>query len=158
MSGVVPARSVRWSLSRTPHLPKLTFATDLQWRRRFARAADDLARDLERGQWLQPSCTAEELALHLAVRDAGERGDEDLDTGRRGRWPSHRDDYDFDMCSEVFFQDSDVLMLYSARFDGVEDPDDETNLRLGIGDLRAAAWFEPFLNVPARDPHRGFRR
>ncbi|MFD4242666.1 hypothetical protein ACFWP3_13855 [Streptomyces sp. NPDC058525] len=140
------------------HLPKLTFGTDLQWRRRFARAADDLAGDLERGQWPQPSCTAEELALHLAVRDAGERGDEDLDTGRRERLPAHRDDYDFDMCSEAFFQDSDVLMLYSARFAGIEEPDDETNLRMGIGDLRASAWFEPFLNVPARDPHRGFRR
>ncbi|MEU1675326.1 hypothetical protein ABZ752_25360 [Streptomyces roseifaciens] len=139
-------------------LPKLTFAADLQWRRRFARAADDLARDLERGEWPEPTCTAEELALHLAVRDAGDRGDEDRAVGEHGSLPIHRDDYDFNMCAEAFFQDSDVLMLYSARFDGIEDPDDETNRYMGVGDLRTAAWFEPFLNVSARDPHRGFRR
>ncbi len=140
------------------YLPKLTFAADLQWRRRFARAADDLAGDLERGQWPEPTCTAEELALHLAIRDAGDRGDEGDDAGDHGRLPTHRDDYDFDMCSEVFFQDTDVLMLYNSRFDGIEDPDGETNQHMGIGDLRVAAWFEPFLNVQARDPRRGFRR
>lgn len=140
------------------YLPKLTFAADFQWRRRFARAADDLAGDLERGQWPEPTCTAEELALHLAIRDAGDRGDEGDAAGDHGRLPTHRGDYDFDMCSEVFFQDTDVLMLYNARLDGIEDPDGETNQHMGIGDLRAAAWFEPFLNVHARDPHRGFRR
>ncbi|MFE2058824.1 hypothetical protein [Streptomyces sp. NPDC059446] len=140
------------------YLPKLTFAADLQWRRRFARAADDLAGDLERGQWPEPTCTAEELALHLAIRDAGDREVEGDAAGDHGRLPTHRDDYDFGMCSEVFFQDTDVLMLYNARFDGIEDPDSETNQHMGIGDLRAAAWFEPFLNVEARNPHRGFRR
>ncbi|MEU7042824.1 hypothetical protein AB0A77_17400 [Streptomyces varsoviensis] len=139
-------------------LPKLTYAADLQWRRQFARAADDLAGDLERGQWPEPTCTAEELALHLAIRDAGDRGDEGDAAGERGSLPTHRYDYDFDMCSEMFFQDTDVLMLYSARFDGIEDPDGEHDQHMGIGDLRAAAWFEPFLNVQMRDPHRGFRR
>ncbi|MFB7596239.1 hypothetical protein [Streptomyces sp. NPDC056160] len=140
------------------YLPKLTFAADLQWRRRFARAADDLASDLERGEWPEPTCTAEELALHLAIRDAGDRDIEGDAAGDHGRLPNHRDDYDFDACSEVFFQDTDVLMLYNARFDGIEDPGGETNQYMGIGDLRAAAWFEPFLNVDARDPRRGFRR
>ncbi|MFG3526584.1 hypothetical protein ACGF8B_07555 [Streptomyces sp. NPDC047917] len=140
------------------YLPKLTFTADLQWRRRFARAADDLAGDLERGHWPEPTCTAEELALHLAVRDAADREVEDDAAGDHGRLPSHRDDYDFGMCSEMFFQDTDVLMLYNTRFDGIEEPDGETNQHMGIGDLRAAAWFEPFLNVDARDPHRGFRR
>ncbi|MFF0477521.1 hypothetical protein [Streptomyces sp. NPDC004284] len=50
------------------------------------------------------------------------------------------------------------LMLCNARFDGIEDPDGETNQRMGIGGIRAAAWFEPFLNVQARDLRRGFRR
>ncbi|MFD4660985.1 hypothetical protein ACFWP2_35815 [Kitasatospora sp. NPDC058444] len=55
-------------------------------------------------------------------------------------------------------EDTDVLMLYSSRFDGIEDPDGDANRQLGVGDLRAQAWFEPFGNVTARDPHRGFRR
>ncbi|MFF2077457.1 hypothetical protein ACFVXG_22220 [Kitasatospora sp. NPDC058162] len=147
-----------------PRLPKLTFATDLQWRRRFARAADDLADDLERGHWPRPTCTAEELALHLAIDDAGDSADElgdDSDStghGTHSTLPTHRDDYDFGACTDMFFQDTDVLMLYSSRFDGIEDPDGDANRQLGMGDLRAQAWFEPFGNVTARDPHRGFRR
>ncbi|MDH6580436.1 hypothetical protein [Kitasatospora sp. MAP5-34] len=147
-----------------PRLPKLTFATDLQWRRRFARAADDLADDLERGQWPRPTCTAEELALHLAIDDAGDSADElgdDSDGtghGTHSTLPVHRDDYDFGACTDMFFQDTDVLMLYNSRFDGIEDPDGDANRQLGVGDLRAQAWFEPFGNITARDPHRGFRR
>ncbi|MFJ2805078.1 hypothetical protein [Kitasatospora sp. NPDC087271] len=144
-----------------PRLPKLTFATDLQWRRRFARAADDLADDLVHGRWPRPTCTAEELALHLAIADAGDSADEiegDPDDTEHSTLPVHRDDYDFDACTDMFFQDTDVLMLYSARFDGIEDPDGDANRQLGVGDLRAQAWFEPFGNVKVRDPHRGFRR
>ncbi|MEV7775961.1 hypothetical protein [Kitasatospora sp. NPDC086791] len=147
-----------------PRLPKLTFTTDLQWRRRFARAADDLADDLERGRWPQPTCTAEELALHLAIADAGDSADElgddpgDTEDGTYSTLPTHRDDYDFGACTDMFFQDTDVLMLYSSRFDGIEDPDGDANRQMGVGDLRAQAWFEPFGNVKVRDPHRGFRR
>ncbi|MFF3601686.1 hypothetical protein [Kitasatospora indigofera] len=141
-------------------MPKLTFAADLQWRRRFARAADDLADDLEHGRWPQPTCTAEELALHLALDDAGDQVDElgATEADAHVALPTHRDDYDFDACTDMFFQDTDVLMLYNPRFDGIEDPDGDTNRQLRMGDLRAAAWFEPFGNTNTRDPHRGFRR
>ncbi|MFE7194353.1 hypothetical protein [Kitasatospora sp. NPDC057541] len=141
-------------------MPKLTFAADLQWRRRFARAADDLADDLEHGRWPQPTCTAEELALHFALEDARDLREElgDTDDADHAALPVHRDDYDFDACTDMFFQDTDVLMLYDARFDGIEDPDGETNRQIGMGDLRAEAWFDPFGDVQTRDPHRGFRR
>ncbi|MEU4117768.1 hypothetical protein AB0F71_25145 [Kitasatospora sp. NPDC028055] len=141
-------------------LPKLTHGCDLQWRRRMARALDDLTDDLEHGRWPEPTCTAEELALHLALREAPSYLDEveDNEESLHRKLPVHDDDYDFDTCKDLFFQDADVLMLYSPRFDGIEDPDDDANRRLGIGDLRPAAWFESFDNVEARDPHRGFRR
>ncbi|MFB7676227.1 hypothetical protein ACFC26_32955 [Kitasatospora purpeofusca] len=58
----------------------------------------------------------------------------------------------------MFFQDTDVLTLYNARFDGIGDPDGETNQQIGMGDLRTAAWFDPFGKVKTRDLHRGFRR
>jgi len=99
-------------------------------------------------------------ALHLALDDAGSRCGElaaDKSSGH-AELPVHRDDYDFSACTDMFFQDTDVLMLYSSRFDGIEDPDGDANRQLGVGDLRAQAWFEPFGNVTARDPHRGFRR
>ncbi|MFD8478199.1 hypothetical protein [Kitasatospora sp. NPDC059673] len=141
-------------------MPKLTYRCDLQWRRRMARALDDLVGDLEKGDWPEPTCTAEELALHLALREAPSYRDEvdDNDGHPHHQLPVHRDDYDYDACRDLFFQDTDVLMLYSARFDGIEDPDNDINRDLGIGDLRPAAWFEPFGNVEARDPRRGFRR
>ncbi|MEV7124038.1 hypothetical protein [Kitasatospora griseola] len=139
-------------------LPKPTFAMDHQWRRRFARAVDDLTDDLEHGRWPQPTCTAEEMALHLALDDAGSRCGElaaDKSSGH-AELPVHRDDYDFSACTDMFFQDTDVLMLYSSRYAGIEGPD--TNQWSGPGELRPAVWFEPFDNVDARDPRRGFRR
>ncbi|MFF1785590.1 hypothetical protein ACFVX9_03920 [Kitasatospora sp. NPDC058243] len=59
------------------------------------------------------------------------------------------------MCGEIFFQDTDFLMLYGRRYDGIEDPDGDVSRQLGVGDLRAAVWFEPFQNVDPRDPRRG---
>src|SRR6266566_6730144 len=38
--------------------------------RRYARAFDDLASDLEAGRLPLPACTAEEIALDIAIRDA----------------------------------------------------------------------------------------
>jgi len=60
-------------------------------------------------------------------------------------------------CSDLFLQDGDALMLFDARLDGIEDPHGEVKQRLGRGDLRAAAWFEPSGHPPAGDPKRGFR-
>lgn len=139
-------------------LPKVTYHAGLEWRLRFARAVEDIRGDLENGWWPEPTCTAEEIALHLAVEDARTAvGDARTATGRHGArgLPAHRDDHDFDTCEELLFQDTDVLMLYDAGLDGIEDPDGEINVRLGIGDLRPAAWFEPFLNVTPRDSGSG---
>lgn len=72
--------------------------------------------------------------------------------------PHHDRDYDWDMCSEMFFQDHDVLMLYDETLDGIETPDNPTNAYLRMGDLRPASWFEHFANVEPRDSNRGFRR
>ncbi len=62
------------------------------------------------------------------------------------------------MASQLFFQDHDILHLFNTKLDGVEDPDSEINVQSGMGDYRPPAWFEPFGNVPARDPRRPFRR
>ncbi|MEU7038260.1 hypothetical protein ABZ958_31945 [Streptomyces sp. NPDC046237] len=36
----------------------------------MARAFDDLAGHLAKGNWPNPTCTAEKMALHLAIEDA----------------------------------------------------------------------------------------
>ncbi|HZM81713.1 MAG TPA: hypothetical protein VFC19_38830 [Candidatus Limnocylindrales bacterium] len=135
-------------------LPRITWRMEAAWRRQFARAADDLSYDLERGKWPLPTCTAEEMCLHLAIEDAGAL----TESHRHQMLPEHDDDYAWDLCSELFFQDHDVLMLFDPRFDGIEDPENEINQRLGIANLRSADWFQPFNNREARDPDRRFRR
>jgi hypothetical protein len=138
------------ALDRLPHI---TWRQDAQWRRNIARAADDLAADLERGDWPLPRCTGEEMVLHLAIRDAdGFTDDQDEDL------PHHPDDNDWDLCSEMLFQDQDVLLLEEGSADGIEHPNEELNQLHGIGDLRPANWFTTFNNAKPRPADRGYRR
>lgn len=139
-------------------LPPLTWTADHRWRRRMARAFDDLAGDLAKGNWPHPTCTAEEMALHLAIEDAPMYLEDRPDEDDHNSLPEHEDDYSWDSCSDLLFQDHDVLMLFHTKFNGIEDPEDPTNQSMGIGDLREAAWFTAFDNRSFRDPRRGFRR
>jgi hypothetical protein len=84
------------------------------------------------------------------VQDQGEASHHTL--------PRHEDDYSWDACSDLLFQDHDVLMLFDASLAGIEAPGNPANQRLGAGDLRVDSWFEPFDNGVVRNPQRGFRR
>ena len=141
-------------------LPRITWNQDANWRRQVARACDDLAGDLVCGDWPLPRNNAEEIVLHLAIEDGPDCLEEKEDAGdeEHDALPRHGDDYDWGMCSEVLFQDHDVLMLYDESLDGIEDPGSEANVYLRMGDMRPAAWFECFNNVEPRDASRGFRR
>ncbi|MFG3076354.1 hypothetical protein [Streptomyces sp. NPDC048225] len=139
-------------------LPALTWTADHRWRRRMARAFDDLAADLGRGKWPEPTCTAEEMALHLAIEDAPTHLEDRPPTDPHHTLPEHGDDYSWDDCSDLLFQDHDVLMLFDPKLGGIADPEDPANQSMGVGDLRAAAWFDPFGTHSVRDPGRGFRR
>ncbi len=140
-------------------LPRISWHQDTQWRRQAARAFDDLTDDITQGRWPVPRCNAEELALHLAIAEAPPVIDmTDIAETALPALPAHPDDLDWDMCSEVMFQDHDILMLDDPAADGIEDPDSAVNREFGIGDLRSGNWFRPFNNVEPRDPHRGFRR
>jgi hypothetical protein len=147
---VDPSMSADWIFF--DRLPQLTFRQNRQWRRQVARACEGLAADLARGQWPQPTCTAEELVLHLAIEDAAVDCESEArnPAPHHASLPEHRDDYDWDGCSDLLFQGQDVLMLFSDRFDGIEETEGDANQRPGIGDLRAPAWFEPFDNVNRR--------
>ena len=141
-------------------LPRITWNQDANWRRQVARACDDLAGDLACGDWPLPRNNAEEIVLHLAIEDGPDclEEKEDARDERHDALPRHGDDYDWGMCSEVLFQDHDVLMLYDESLDGIEDPGSEANVYLRMGDMRPAAWFEYFNNVEPRDASREFRR
>lgn len=140
--------------------PRITWRQDAVWRRQAARAYDDLTEDLAAGRWPRPRCPGEELALHLVLLDAPtavEDGWAGLDE-TLPRLPEHPDDYDWDMASEVLFQDHDILDLFDVEMDGIEDPDSDYNRAMGMGDYRPQAWFRTFLNMDPRDGRRRFRR
>ncbi len=135
-----------WSLF--DRLPRISWRQEVHWRRQIARAFDDLTSDIAQGRWPLPRCNAEELALHLAIADAPSVLDmTDLAETVLARLPQHPDDEDWDMCSEVLFQDHDILMLNDPGVDGFEDPASPVNREFGIGDLRPGNWFTPFDNV-----------
>lgn len=72
--------------------------------------------------------------------------------------PGHANDFQWDLLYDVLFQDLDILSLFDAELDGIEDPEAEQNRWLGIGDYTPQAWFAMFSNLDPRDPRRPFRR
>ncbi|MFD5616494.1 hypothetical protein [Kitasatospora sp. NPDC127060] len=88
-------------------LPKLTFGQNSGWRRQMARTFDDLAGDLTAGRDLEPGCTGEEMALHLAISRAREIATDRprLVTDAVQGLPAHRHDLDWEACSDLLFQD-----------------------------------------------------
>ncbi|MFL6076965.1 MAG: hypothetical protein ACJ73S_26525 [Mycobacteriales bacterium] len=146
----------KWALFG--QLPRLSWRQDLLWRKQVVRAFDDLAADLRAGDYLVPRCNAEELVLHLAINGAQEDLDlmPELLPEAAQDLPQHENDFDLDACADALFQDHDILLLYRAELDGIEDPADDGNRYYGIGSLKPEDWFEPFLNVEPRDPDRGF--
>jgi hypothetical protein len=141
-------------------LPRITWQAGADWRRQVARACEDLSQDLSAGHWPVPRNNAEEMALHLAIEDAPDYLDEaeDSEDERHSALPKHPDDYAWDKCSDLFFQDHDILMLFDEGLDGFENPSTDINKHFRVGDLRPEAWFKFFNNVEPRDPNRGFRR
>ncbi len=140
--------------------PAITWRQDAVWRRQAARAFDDLVDDIETGRWPHPTCPGEEMALHLMLQEAPAVLEDDWAEWQQSlsELPKHRDDLDWGMTGEVLSQDNDILALFDLELDGIEDPDDDLNREIGMGDYRPSAWFVPFNNREARDGRRPFRR
>ncbi|WP_426602407.1 hypothetical protein [Streptomyces sp. WG7] len=140
-------------------LPRVTWHLDKAWRRQMARAFDDLATDCETGAQVEPRSTGEEMALHLGIARA-----QDL-THNRPRLvqntvtglPEHRADFDWEACSDVLFQDHDVLMLFDPSLDGIEDSAGDLHQSMGMVNLAPQDWFVAFDPEQDRNPARGFR-
>lgn len=139
--------------------PRVTWNSDAVWRRQAARAFDDLAEDLAQGREPFPRCPGEEMALHVALRLLPAAVDDqwwgpDLFDGL----PEANGDLDVHALLSGLFQDHDILALFDAELDGIEDPDDPVNADTGMGDYRPQAWFKAFAGSQARDGRRPFRR
>lgn len=139
--------------------PRVTWRQDAVWRRQAGRAFDDLAEDLAQGREPLPRCPGEEMALHVALRQLPAAVDDhwwgpDLFDGL----PEADGDLDVHAMLSGLFQDHDILALFDATLDGIEDPDDPANAGTGMGDYRPQAWFRTFDGSEPRDGRRPFRR
>ncbi|TQF74125.1 hypothetical protein FK531_05600 [Rhodococcus spelaei] len=126
--------------------PATTWDQPAAWRRHAARSFDDLAADAESGRSPRPTCTGEEMALHLILRRASALHHDGHFDDELAAIPRHPEDSDWAGPLDYLFEDHDVLTL----FDGIT-PDDGVN-------LDPPAWFDPFEPPRARDPQRGYRR
>lgn len=139
--------------------PRVTWRQDVAWRRQAARAFDDLAADLAAGHLPVPTCAFDEMAMHLALEQLSDAEEtEFIDPVALSSLPESDDDLDAEVVRDLVFRDTDILALFRNDLDGLEDPNDQTNAKLGMGDYRPAAWAEPFGGIARRDPARGFRR
>ncbi|CAL9331331.1 hypothetical protein SUDANB120_00077 [Streptomyces sp. enrichment culture] len=138
-------------------LPPHTWAADRLWRRRMARAFDDLAGDLADGRRPTPTCTAEETALRLAVEDAPVHLEVLRDEADHHALPEHEDDYGH---ARLMLRHRDAPLPCCAACAGGQRPRPApaAGPSTGAGGRCRAAWFTPFDDRRARDPRRGFRR
>jgi hypothetical protein len=127
-------------------IPRCAEDQDAWFLRRYARAFDDLSSDLEAGRLPLPACTAEEIALDIAIRDAGRihHDEDELVEDLVKDYPVSRFDYDWARLQDALFQDKD--------YEGLLD------MRSPLGGDEAEQWFEEFSNIAPRVRRRGFRR
>lgn len=126
------------------HLPRIAhdIATPA-WRERFAQCFERLGEQIAMGEGetsVLATCTAEELALHMTLTVAQRHlADGHFDSELVGLPDLGEDDRAFARLHEVLFEDHDVLLLYRAELDGVEDDD-----LVAESTLRPRDWFRPF--------------
>lgn len=149
--GTAITPSNRHEFAWLAEFPILTWPQGRRWRRDLARAADDLAHDIDTGGLPEPRCPAEEAILWLAIR-----GGEAETVAEARHWPISRERW-LDAHNDLV-QDWDIGMLWDAQMDGREEPSDDLNQLIGMGDHRPEGWFTGFDNMTPRDPKRGYRR
>lgn len=128
-------------------IPEAAWRQSGDFYRKFARAFEDIARDIEEGQEPDPHNMAEEIALHLVLDAAAEvvaDGSPELELFTGGM-PGSRFDFDFDLLHNVLYQDKDYELAYLTNR-SIANP----------GDLEE--WFEDFQTPAPRNPERGFHR
>ncbi|MEU6993678.1 tetratricopeptide repeat protein [Streptomyces sp. NPDC046465] len=140
-------------------LPAQTWQQGTQWRREMIRCFDDLAHDIADSRLPLPCCTGEEMALHLALEHAAAITEDSPDLAEEfcEGAPARPGDYDWWACKRALLEDDDVLMLYQPWMEGIEEPDNDVNQRLGMANLAPDDWFTPFRDDRPRAVDRGFR-
>ena len=122
---------------------------DDAWLARFVSCFEALAVRLGAGLASEQlaSCTAEEMALHMVI-DFAEASVADGMAPIPQKLPRRgAADTDFEWAREVLFRDHDVLMLFNASLDGIEDDSSELAEYYRFANLHPRDWFIPFADV-----------
>lgn len=146
-----PVPEQAWDWAVFDLYPRSTWNAGAAWRRRAARAYDDLAGDINAGTLPIPRCPAEELALHamlVRLRDwLGDPGAFPTLAQELQALPQHHDDEDFEGTWQYLSLGAEEFGAYPE-----EDWNPQTAPRSHDD------WFKPFQDAEHRDPNRGFRR
>jgi len=136
-----------WDLLEAELPPVAQRLADHVWTERFVSCFEALAARLARGGFESSqlaSCTGEEMALHLVIDFAeSETRDGVIPTNALLPEDVERDD-DFEWIREALFRDHDVLLLFNASLDGIEDDESELNQQCLFANLHPQQWFIPF--------------
>lgn len=120
------------------------------WYEQFVDCFDVLADRIALGQIAEDeitTCTGEEMALHLVIDVAEREFDSGFDSDAEAldQLPDHgAADAAFERARDVRLRDDDVLMLYDASLDGIDDPDDDVAAVYRVVNLHPTQWFLPF--------------
>ena len=127
-------------------LPEFTWRQGRSWRDRFVACFDRLAERLAQGRAPLPETPAEEFALRLAILQAALLIAVQPELVRRTVYdtPSDEGDFDWQWCRARLFRHGYLPLFSDAGFAGLEDPGDQANRRLRIGDYRPDSWFQGF--------------
>ena len=124
-----------FSISELPQKYRLRY--DGLFRRRFLVTLVTVGYKLAAPKPLAPlpSCTAEELALHILIEQA------------KNQLQAEAIAPDFSLFVSLAFQDLDFEVLYDMSVDGIEDT--TVGVEMALDNLPFDKWFEPFLNETA---------
>lgn len=136
--------------------PRLEDGWPGTWYQRLVDSFDALADRITRRQIAEGEVTTrtgEEMALHLVIDFAEGEFDSGFDSDAEAldRLPDRGDaDHDFERARDVLLRDEDVLILYDASGDGIDDPDNDLAAAYRTVNLHPSRWFLPFVDTSAR--------
>ena len=139
-----------WTLEDLPSVAQ-PYARKTSWALAFREASRRLVARLGKGEFPHPNCTGEEMALHKIIEMAQELytdGDEAIMDTLEGL-PKSTKDENFDMVSDLVFEDHDVLMLYDMA-DAVLSNGPMQHM-MDFANLHPDEWFKPFKQARVND-------
>lgn len=139
-------------------LPAFAHEQSLDWWEKLRKSADRLCEASRLGNLseLEPRTVGEEALLALATRpgyidwaeDSLEMSDNQLVFDSL---PPSPDDGDWEEILPALTGDTDIEMMWHLHIDGIDDPANEINQQLGMGDYRPESWHSLFARARVAD-------